>query len=135
MKLQKLITLLIVLVVLLASFGIYSALAKGPDSGMKVGKLSTACVAGSPAGWTCPTSVVRSGNVTTCYAQAVGPAGSSQTIYIYGNGTGGKALHVGSTYYGSSTPHTCYSSRSCSWTFTYTGSAQPVLCNWRFSLP
>jgi hypothetical protein len=133
MKLQKLITLLMVLVVLSASFGIYHALAKGPDSGLQ--PLSTACVAGTPPGWTCPTYVQRVGNTSTCYAQAVGPAGGTYNITIYGNGTNYMALHIGSTYYGTSTVgHDCPTGRSCSWTFTYTGSAQPILCNWRFYL-
>lgn len=135
MKLQKLIIILVVLVALSASSGTYSALAEGPDPDPQVGILSITADCGPNApGWTCNTSVTRVSNTTTCTATAISPGGS-YNIYMYGLGPGGKALHVGSTYYGTAIPQSSpvhCSASSCTVVFTYTGSARPTLCNWGF---
>lgn len=132
MKLQKFVILLIALVILSAGFSTYSALAAESDSSSQITVLAVTASCGSGApGWTCSTSVVRSGSTTTCTAKATSPGGS-YNIYMYGAGPGGKALHTSSgAYYGSSSTKSCYAS-SCTIKFTYTGSALPTLCNWAF---
>jgi len=132
MKLQKkLITLLMVLVALLAGSGTYSALAQGTgtDTG-QLGIFSTVPCGPDALGWLCSTTVVRSGTTTTCTATATSPGGS-YNIFMYGSVPNGKALHIGSTYYGSNNTKSAFAS-SLTIKFTYTGSAQPTLCNWHF---
>jgi hypothetical protein len=114
MRKAKLITLLMVLVVLSAGSAAYAA----------------PCGAGAP-GWNCSTSITRSGSTSTCTATATSPGGS-YNIFMYGGGPGGKALHLGATYYGSNNTKSCTGS-TCTIKFTYTGSAMPNLCNWFFT--
>ena len=113
MRTRKLVVFLMVLAALAAGSAVYADPC-GPDA----------------PGWSCYTNIGVSGNTTTCTATAVSPGGS-YNISLVGGGPGGKALHLGTTYYGSN--GTCNKfSTSCSVTFTYTGSARPNLCNWKF---
>ena len=114
MRMQRLIPLLMVLIALSASSATYAA----------------SCGPGAP-GWNCSTSITRSGSTSTCTATATSPGGA-YNIFMYGGGPGGKALHIGATYYGSNNTKNC-SASSCTIKFTYTGSAQPTLCNWFFA--
>lgn len=131
MKLKLLLTTLMALVIVLAYSSARPAVAESPDYSAFVEILAINAPCYDAPDWNCTTSVTRSGNTTTCTAKATSPGGTFN-IYMYGKGPGGKALHTQSgQYYGSNGTKSCYA-KSCSITFTYTGSARPTLCNWGF---